>query len=188
MNLRRSSGERTAAHPMGGEIRRRVRLGGGQTERLPRRRGGEGDSYLAVVAGTRQLIRRHFSQESGGHSGRSSSRRRRRIGGAGGGYFCHNRRAVPRLLAAARHRLTGDGGGCGNGTSVVEGPGKGRIDQGLLGQVDNTAVMSRRFIGSSSSSIGRRILGGSGFTAGAGCTVAGEAGKGLMDCLCRRKT
>jgi len=56
VNLRRSSGERTAAHPMGGKIGRRVRLGGGQTERLPRRRGGEGDSYLAVVGGTRQLI------------------------------------------------------------------------------------------------------------------------------------
>jgi hypothetical protein len=41
---------------MGGEIGRRVRLGGGQTERLSRRRGSEGDSYLAVVAGTRQLI------------------------------------------------------------------------------------------------------------------------------------
>jgi hypothetical protein len=88
------------------------------------------------------------------------------------------------LAAAARHRLTGDGGGgggCSNGTCVVEGPGKGRVDQGLLGQVDNAAIMSRRFIGRSSSSIGRRILGGCGFTAGAGRTVAGEAGKGLMD-------
>jgi len=95
------------------------------------------------------------------------------------------------LAAAAHHRLTGDGGsggGCGNGTGVVKGPGKGRVDQRLLGQVDNTAVMSRRFIGRSSSSIDRRILDGCGFTAGAGCTVAGEAGKGLMDCLCRRKT
>jgi hypothetical protein len=56
VNLRRSSGERTAAHPMGGKIGQRVRLGGGQAERLSRCRGGEGDSYLTVVAGTRQLI------------------------------------------------------------------------------------------------------------------------------------